>query len=130
MQNAALQAVGLSGWRYQRMPVPPELFVSTVRALEAAGFRGANVTIPHKQVALELADESSQAAREIGAANTLLFEDGRIRAENTDAPALIGALPVEARGKTILVLGDSLSDGFRLSRSEAYPALLGGKLRA
>ncbi len=48
MQNAALAHLGLDGWRYQRLPVPPELFADTVRALGAGGFLGANVTIPHK----------------------------------------------------------------------------------
>ena len=106
MQNAALRAAGLEGWRYQRLPVPPELFTETVAALPGAGFRGANVTIPHKRVALALADEASRAARAIGAANTLLFEPGgRTVAENTDAPALIDALPIPAKGKTALVLG-------------------------
>ena len=52
MQNAALAAVGLTGWRYQLLPVPPERFAETVRALPAAGFRGVNVTIPHKEAAL------------------------------------------------------------------------------
>lgn len=105
MQNAALEAAGLAGWRYQLLPVPPELFATTVRALEPAGFRGANVTIPHKGAALELADECSEAARGIGAANTLTFGGGRIRAENTDAPALIDTLPIDPRGATALVLG-------------------------
>jgi shikimate dehydrogenase len=51
------------------------------------------VTIPHKHAALALATHASQAAREIGAANTLTFaEDGSIAAENTDAPGLIAAL--------------------------------------
>jgi shikimate dehydrogenase len=105
MQNAALAAVGLSEWRYQLLPVPPELFAETVRALPGLGFRGANVTIPHKEAALALADVASDSARAIGAANTLLFGDGRIRAENTDAPALIAALPFGAHGRTALVLG-------------------------
>ena len=105
MQNAALQAVGLTDWRYQLLPVPPERFDETVRALPRAGFRGANVTIPHKESALALADEASDSARAIGAANTLLFDDGRIRAENTDAPALIAALPFPVHGRTALVLG-------------------------
>ena len=73
MHNAALRAVGLTGWRYQRLPVPPELFEETVRALPGAGFVGANVTIPHKEAALALADEATDAARAIGAANTLTF---------------------------------------------------------
>ena len=106
MQNAALAAAGLRGWRYQLLPVPPELFAETVRALPGAGFRGANVTIPHKEAALALADEASPAARAIGAANTLLFEDGgRIVADNTDAPALLAALPFPVEGKSALVLG-------------------------
>ena len=79
IQNAALAAVGLEHWRYQLLPIPPELFEETVRALPAAGFRGANVTIPHKQAALALADAPTDRARAIGAANTLTFEGGTIR---------------------------------------------------
>jgi shikimate dehydrogenase len=63
MHRAALDALGLRGWSYQHLPVPPELFVETVRALGAAGFVGANVTVPHKHVALALADSASRAAR-------------------------------------------------------------------
>ena len=93
MHNAALRALGMDDWRYQALPVPEELFAETVRALGAAGFAGANVTIPHKQAALALADRASEAARAIGAANTLTFSpDGTIAAENTDAPGLIAAL--------------------------------------
>ena len=47
MHNAALAAAALDGWRYLRLPLPPALFAETVRALPAAGFRGANATIPH-----------------------------------------------------------------------------------
>jgi shikimate dehydrogenase len=93
MHNAALRALGMQDWHYQALPVPEELFVETVRALGQAGFVGANVTIPHKQSALALADRTSVAARAIGAANTLTFAaDGTIEAENTDAPGLIAAL--------------------------------------
>jgi shikimate dehydrogenase len=106
MHNAAFAALGMDGWRYQRLPVPPELLAQTVHALGAAGFAGANVTIPHKQAALALADRASVAAREIGAANTLSFApDGTIAAENTDAPGLLAALPLEVRGRSALVLG-------------------------
>jgi shikimate dehydrogenase len=106
IHNAALREVGLSGWRYQLLPVPAELLDETVRALPAAGFRGVNVTIPHKQAALGLADEATVRARAIGAANTLVFDpDGTIQAENTDAPALIDALPSAIAGVTALVLG-------------------------
>jgi shikimate dehydrogenase len=106
MQNAALRALRMSDWRYQALPVPPELFAETVRALPGAGFRGANVTIPHKEAALALADRPSPEASAIGAANTLLFEpDGELVAENTDAPGLIAALGFEPRGLSALVLG-------------------------
>ncbi|HEY1591255.1 MAG TPA: shikimate dehydrogenase [Solirubrobacteraceae bacterium] len=106
IQTAALEAVGLSGWRYQLLPVPPELFAETVRALAPAGFRGANVTIPHKQAALEVADRATAAASSIGAANTLTFgDDGAIAADNTDAPALVQSLPFPPAGKSALVLG-------------------------
>jgi shikimate dehydrogenase len=103
MMNAAFAELGLD-WRYVRLPVPPERFAETVRALPGSGYRGANVTIPHKLAAHDLADELSEAARAIGAANTLVFDDGRIAADNTDAGGLLDALgePVPA---TALVLG-------------------------
>jgi shikimate dehydrogenase len=107
MHHAALRAIGLADWRYLRLPLPPELFAETVAALPAAGFRGVNVTIPHKEAALALADTASDAAREIGAANTLTFADGRVHADNTDAPGLLAALPegVDVTNRTALVLG-------------------------
>lgn len=106
MHNAAFAALGMTGWRYQHLPVPPGLFAETVRALGPAGFLGANVTIPHKEAALAVADEASDAARAIGAANTLTFgDDGTVRAENTDAPGVIAALGGSPQGATALVLG-------------------------
>jgi len=106
MHNAALRALGMDGWRYQLLPVPPERFAETARALGSAGFVGANVTIPHKHVALELADTATEAAKAIGAANTLTFSaDGAIAAENTDAPGFLTALDVSPRGMTAQVLG-------------------------
>jgi shikimate dehydrogenase len=106
MHNAALAELGMEGWRYQRLPVPPPLLAQTVPALAGSGFIGANVTIPHKQAALALADSASEAASEIGAANTLTFSgDGAIAAENTDAPGLIAALGQSPKGMRALVLG-------------------------
>jgi shikimate dehydrogenase len=105
MHNAALAVLGLD-WRYQRLPIPPELFAETVRALPALGFRGVNATIPHKEAALAVADVASESARAIGAANTLTFEPGGvIHADNTDASGFLAALPRSAYGKTALVLG-------------------------
>jgi len=106
MHNAGLLALGMTGWRYQLLPVPPERFAETVRALPGAGFAGANVTIPHKHAALALADTATEPARAIGAANTLTFApDGAIAAQNTDAPGFLAALGVSPRGMSALVLG-------------------------
>jgi shikimate dehydrogenase len=105
MHRAALAAIGRTDLTYQRLPVPPEAFAETVRALPAAGFAGANVTIPHKEAALALATQASEAARAIGAANTLTFAGGEhIAAENTDAPGLLAALGTPAP-RSALVLG-------------------------
>lgn len=104
MQQAALDELGLP-WRYLRLPLPPERFEETVRALPGAGYRGLNVTVPHKEAALALADRPSPAAAAIGAANTLGFTADGIEAENTDAPGLIAALGEPVQGRRALVLG-------------------------
>ena len=125
MHNAALVALGLDGWHYQRLPLPPELFEETVRALPALGFRGINVTIPHKEAALAVADEATGAARAIGAANTLSFDPdtGAIHADNTDAPGLLEVIPPDhaPRGRTALVLGAGGA-----ARAALYALLEGG----
>ncbi len=106
MQNAALVELGLADeWSYEAIDVAPDAFADRVTAMPAEGFVGANVTVPHKTAALALADTASETAREIGAANTLSFEDGEIHAENTDAPGLLAALPESPRGRRALVLG-------------------------
>jgi shikimate dehydrogenase len=66
---------------------------------------GANVTIPYKEAALALADQASEAAQRIGAANTLSFRGGGIHADNTDASGLLAALPGPVEGRPALVLG-------------------------
>jgi shikimate dehydrogenase len=106
MQNAALTALGLGEeWSYEAIDVAPDAFEARVRAMPSEGFAGANVTVPHKEAALALADELTKTAREIGAANTLIFEAGSIRADNTDAGGLLRALPGSPRGRRALVLG-------------------------
>jgi shikimate dehydrogenase len=106
IHNAALIAIGRPQWRYQLLPLPPARLAETILALPAAGFAGVNVTIPHKAGALGAATARSARARAIGAANTLVFgPGGTIRADNTDAPALIAALPLAPAGLDALVLG-------------------------
>jgi shikimate dehydrogenase len=106
MQNAALRATGLDGaFVYERLAVEPEAFHDAVRRLAGEGFAGVNVTIPHKEAALALATEASSDARAIGAANTLTFgPGGAIRADNTDAPAILDALGTPPP-RTAFVLG-------------------------
>ena len=106
MHNAAFAAQGLDGWRYTRLPVPPALFEETARALPGSGYRGVNVTIPHKEAALGVADSASGTAAAIGAANTLTFTDeGATEADNTDAQGFLDALGEPLAGRSVLVLG-------------------------
>jgi shikimate dehydrogenase len=106
MQNAALEALGLAGeWSYRAVEATPAAFEMTVRELASLGYAGLNVTVPHKEAALALADEASDAARQIGAANTLSFSGKRIAADNTDAGGLLASLPEPPRGSRALVLG-------------------------
>jgi shikimate dehydrogenase len=107
IHQAAYEALGLDGWRYQLLPVPPELFEETVRALPRAGFDGANVTIPHKEAALAVADVVTSEAREIGAVNTLTFQDGAIEGSNTDAPGFLAAIGDPPQSALVLGAGGS-----------------------
>jgi shikimate dehydrogenase len=106
MHNAALAELGLGvEWSYGAIEVAPDAFEERVRAMAGEDFAGANVTVPHKGAALAVADELSETAREIGAANTLVFDAGTIRAENTDAEGLLRSLPGVPGGQRALVLG-------------------------
>ncbi|MGE4428498.1 MAG: shikimate dehydrogenase [Solirubrobacteraceae bacterium] len=106
MHAAGLAEVGLAHWTYQRLPVPPKEIATAIAALAAAGFAGANVTIPHKDAALRACDRLTDAAREIGAVNTLtVLADGSLHGDNTDAPGLIDAIGAPVTGRTALVLG-------------------------
>ncbi len=96
MHNAAFDALGLN-WRYIPLPVPPGQVKVAVRGLAALGFRGANVTVPHKQAVVGTLDSVSLDARELGAVNTLVVSrnaDGAaaISGYNTDAQGFVGAL--------------------------------------
>jgi shikimate dehydrogenase len=82
---------GIAG-DYVALDVAPEDLVEVVRVLPRAGFRGVNVTIPHKEAALALADKASERARAIGAANLLVFEGGATLADNTDGEGFLAAL--------------------------------------
>lgn len=108
MHNAALAHLGLD-MVYLPLPAKPEDLGRAVEGMQALGFAGANVTVPHKEAVLAWVDELSPEARLIGAVNTLVFGDGKVRGHNTDAAGFLLSLREEAgfdpAGKTCLVLG-------------------------
>ena len=106
MHTAAFEALGIADeWSYEAIELSPADFAAGVARMAADGYTGANVTIPHKAAALALACEASEAAAEIGAANTLSFTAGGIVADNTDASGLIASLPRDPGGASALILG-------------------------
>ncbi len=125
MHNAAFRALGLDG-RYDALPTPPERLAETVAGLSAAGYRGVNVTIPHKQAVMPLLNELSDAARAIGAVNTIVVQrfskslsataarndlENRstvLRGDNTDWLGFLhplNAVGFDLAGKSALLLG-------------------------
>jgi shikimate dehydrogenase len=74
---------GIDG-AYVPLPIEPAHFAEAVRGLLRAGFAGVNVTQPHKVAAFEICDDIEDSARQAGAVNTLVFDQGRIRGSNTD----------------------------------------------
>lgn len=86
-----IEQFGIDG-SYEPIGLNPDDFVTGVRNLVRQGYRGCNVTIPHKETALKMADSVSECAKAIGAANTLMFKDGKIHAENTDGIGFINNL--------------------------------------
>ena len=93
-----LRTYGLAG-HYVPMDVAQADLAEVLRALPKAGFVGCNVTIPHKETVLQLADVVTDRAALIGAANTLIFrKDGKIHADNTDGYGFIANLRQNAPG--------------------------------
>jgi shikimate dehydrogenase len=103
MHTAAYRALGLD-WEYSRVDVEPADLAAFVAGLDAGGFAGVNVTIPHKQAVLGLCDEVSEEARRAGSVNTVLVRDGRLRGETTDGFGLLWALG-DVEPADALVLG-------------------------
>ena len=106
MHNAALEAMGLD-WAYLALPAPAAELATVVRALEAMGCRGLNVTIPHKQAVAALCSELSPLAERLGAVNTLVpRQGGGWLGTNTDVEGFCAPLREASwSGKRALVLG-------------------------
>lgn len=106
---------------YSIEAVPPEGFAEFVLNLRHHGYVGANVTIPHKERALQLA-EADDRARAVGAANTLWYDGDILRATNTDVEGFINNLDAAAPG------WDGIEDALVLGAGGAARAVLFGLL--
>ena len=112
-----LREHGIAG-AYERVDVAPAYFPEFLRGFAGQGYRGGNVTIPHKEAAFRGADEVTARARRLGAANTLWLEEGRIRADNTDGLGFLAHLD------------DSLGAGWESDVGTALVLGAGGAARA
>lgn len=91
LHNHWLRRHGIDG-AYVPLPVRPGALADAVRGLRASGFRGCNVTVPHKEEAARLCDSLDEAAREAGACNTLVFDETGIHGSATDGPGFVESL--------------------------------------
>lgn len=94
---------------YVPLAIKPEEFEQAVLALPGQGFRGLNVTLPHKEAAYRLATTHDDAARATGAVNTIVFENGRVSGRNTDVFGFAESVRekgvADLNGATAVVLG-------------------------
>ena len=107
MHNAAFESMGLS-WHYALLPTPPDRVEVALADLRARGYRGANVTVPHKQAVMPYLDAMDVAAHTIGAVNTIIVQGDKLIGHNTDAGGFVNALRdagFEPSGRHALVLG-------------------------
>ncbi len=108
MMNRAFRETGLNA-AYAAFQVKPQDLGEAIRGVRALGFRGINVTIPHKVEIIPYLDELSDAAKRIGAVNTVVQEEGRLIGRNTDGIGFVRSLKEEAgffpQGRTVLLIG-------------------------
>lgn len=107
MHNRSFQALGLD-YVYLCFDVGEKDLKTAVDGLKICGVRGFNCTMPDKTKILELADEASPAAEMIGAANTILNQDGKLTAYNTDGIGFFRAARERGfhpEGRSLVILG-------------------------
>lgn len=108
MMEAAFAALDLP-WRYQNLMVKPADLATAIQGIRALGFRGLNLTIPHKCEVLQYLDTVTDEARIMGAVNTVVARDGQLTGTNTDGKGFLRALADDAHispaGKTFMILG-------------------------
>lgn len=123
MHNAAFLALEMD-WLYVPLPVQPDNVGEAVRGLLSLGFRGANVTVPHKESVMPFLDEISVQASRIGAVNTITVQNGRLCGDNTDWSGILEDLRengFDPSGRTVMVLGSGGS-----ARAVAYAVASAG----
>ena len=91
IEEAGYRMLGLN-YRYITMRVDAEHLKEAVEGVKAIGFRGWNLTIPHKVAVIPMMDELTEAAKVIGAVNTVINENGRLIGENTDGKGFLMSL--------------------------------------
>lgn len=106
MMEKAFAAAGLD-WRYLTLEVAPEALADAIRGMRALGFRGANLTIPHKVSVIGLIDELTPAAELIGAVNHVKRMGTKLVGDNTDGKGFVETLRkiIDPGGKKIVLLG-------------------------
>lgn len=108
MHQPALDACGIRG-RYIRLEVPVGRVAEALQKLEVLGFVGANVTVPHKFAALDACHYVDDAALEMGAVNTVKFQNGETHGYNTDGPGFACAIEeefgVSLAGLRVMIVG-------------------------
>jgi shikimate dehydrogenase len=109
MIEAGFKAMGLANWRYLTLDVGPESLKKAMESLKFLGFRGINLTIPHKVEVIQYLDEISEAAEKIGAVNTVVNRNGKLYGENTDGKGFLTGLRkdmgIDPKGKRVTVIG-------------------------
>ncbi len=104
--EAAFRHHGLA-WHYINMEVPPEQLEAAVRGAKAMGFRGFNLSIPHKVAVIQWLDGLGESAGLIGAVNCVVRRDDRLVGENTDGKGFLTSLQgvTAPRGKKVVLFG-------------------------
>ncbi|MBO6015593.1 MAG: shikimate dehydrogenase, partial [Lachnospiraceae bacterium] len=93
---------------YVPFRVEEDQIQSAVRAVRSLQLGGVNVTVPHKSAVMDCLDETDLLAKKIGAVNTIVHKNGRLKGYNTDMPGLYRAMRsegIEVEDKHILILG-------------------------
>ncbi|MBI3465495.1 MAG: shikimate dehydrogenase [Planctomycetes bacterium] len=106
MMERAFAHHGLD-WRYLTLEIPPESLEDAVRGMRAMGFRGGNITLPHKTAVVPLLDRVSEAAGLMGAVNCIVREGNSLVGENADGKGFLQSLAgvIEPAGARVVLLG-------------------------